>query len=73
MSIPLSDLQEFALRRALGSHTDVKIVMMARGSHYVRVSGGAAMVLSRSHALPDGRNIRFAKLDDTIYAADVAA
>ena len=73
MSNPLSQLQEFALRRALGSHADVKIVMMAEGSHYVRVSGGPAMVMNRSHSLPEGRNIRFARLDDTIYAADVAA
>lgn len=73
MGNPLTDNQEHALQRALGTRGNVQIVMVAPGSHYARITGSPALVLDRAHSLPGGRNIRFTRLGSTIYAADITA
>jgi hypothetical protein len=69
---PLTDEQERALRRTLGSAPGVEIVMVVAASHFVRVEGRRAMELEHTHFLPGGRAIRYARDGQRLFVADVA-
>ncbi len=70
---PLTDEQERALRRTLGSAPGVEIVMLVPASHFVRIEGRRAMELDHTHFLPGGRAIRYARDGLRLFVADVAA
>jgi hypothetical protein len=68
---PLTEEQERALRRTLGTASTVEIVMVGAASHYVRIEGRRAMELEHTHFLPGGRAIRYGKDGRKLFVADV--
>ena len=68
---PLTDEQERALRRTLGTAPTVEIVMLVPASHYVRVEGRHAMELRDTHCLPGGRSVRYGREGRKLFVSDV--
>lgn len=68
---PLTEEQERALRRTLGSASTVEIVMVVAASHFVRIEGRRAMELDHTHFLPGGRAIRYGQDGRKLFVADV--
>ena len=68
---PLTEEQERALRRTLGTAPAVEIVMVVAASHYVPVEGRRAMELRDTHYLPGGRAVRYGQEGRTLFVSDV--
>lgn len=68
---PLTEEQERALRRTLGTAPTVEIVMVVAASHYVRVEGRQAMELRKTHCLPGGRSVRYGQEGRRLFVSDV--
>jgi hypothetical protein len=68
---PLTEEQERALRRTLGTASAVEIVMVVATSHFVRIEGRRAMELEHTHFLPGGRAIRYGLDGRKLFVADV--
>lgn len=68
---PLTEEQERALRRTLGSAPTTEIVMVGAATHFVRVEGRQAMELSHTHYLPGGRAVRYGQEGRRLFVSDV--
>lgn len=68
---PLTDEQERALRRTLGTPPAVEIVMVIATRRFVRMEGRHAMELRQTHLLPGGRAVRYGQDGRRLFVSDV--